>query len=32
MEIHNVMEDIVHETVDELFDSEARSPKLGFCT
>mgnify|MGYP000923024835 FL=1 len=32
MEIHNLMEDIVRGTVDELFDSEERSPKLGFCT
>ncbi len=32
MEIHNLMEDIVRGAVDELFDSEERSPKLGFCT
>ncbi len=32
MEIHNLMEDIVRQNVDELFDSEERSPKLGYCT
>lgn len=32
MEIHNLMEDIVRVTVDELFDSEEASPKLGYCT
>jgi len=32
MEIHNLMEDVVRSAVEELFDAEERSPKLGFCT
>ena len=32
MEIHNRMEDIVRDTVNELFDAEEKAPRLGFCT
>ncbi len=32
MEIRNLMEDAVKLVVDELFDSEMREPRLGYCT
>jgi competence protein ComFB len=32
MEIHNLMEDAVRDTLNELFDAEEKAPQLGFCT
>jgi len=32
MEIHNLIEDIVRDTVNDLFDSEEKNPTLRFCT
>jgi len=32
MKLHNLLEDVVSQTVNEIFDEEARSHTLGFCT